>query len=158
MHLTSRLAAPAVALLLLSACAINNSRVDLIPPEFRLMQITNVGEVARHMTGGLSVGFHAEILNRSSETLTLRRIQLESMGEGAYYLPSTTRPFDLPVPPDQVAAVEMWVPANILRQTIAGANGPVTIRAKVEFDSADGMFQKIYVQQVNAGQPRPFND
>ncbi|MFN2238225.1 MAG: hypothetical protein ABR524_02430 [Thermoanaerobaculia bacterium] len=158
MHLTSRLAATAVALLLLSACATNNSKVNLIAPEFRIMQITNVGEAARHVTGGLSVGFHAEILNRSSETLTLRRIQLESMGEGAYYLPSTTRPFDLPVPPDQVAAVEMWVSANIQSATILGANGPVTIRAKVEFDSAEGMFQKIYVQQVNAGKPRPFND
>jgi hypothetical protein len=158
MHLTSRLAASAVALLLLSACATNNSKVSLIAPQFRLMQISNVGEAARHVTGGLTVGFHAEILNRSSETLTLRRIQLESMGEGAYDLPSTTRPFDLPVPPDQVAAVEIWVPANILRQTIVGANGPVTIRAKVEFDSAEGMFQKIYVQQVNAGKPRPFAD
>lgn len=158
MHLTSRLAASAVALLLLSTCATNNSKVNLIAPEFRIMQITNVGEAARHMTGGVSVGFHAEILNRSSETLTLRRIQLESMGEGAYDLPSTTRPFDVPVPPDQVAAVEMWVPANIQNTTILGANGPVTIRAKVEFDSVEGMFQKIYVQQVNAGKPRPFND
>lgn len=158
MRLTSRLVAPAVALLLLSTCATNNSRVSLIAPEFRIMQITNVGEAARHVTGGISVGYHAEILNRSSETLTLRRIQLESMGEGAYAVPASTRPFDLPVPPDQVAAVEMWVPAYIQSATIMGANGPVTIRAKVEFDSADGMFQKIYVQQVNAGKPRPFGD
>lgn len=156
MRVVSHLAAAVAVLLTLSSCATNNASVDLIPPEFRIVQITSVGEAARHVTGGVSVGYHAEILNRSSETLTLRRIQLESMGEGAYRVPASTKPFDLQLLPDQIAAVEMWVPAYIERATISGANGPVTLRAKVEFDSSVGMFQRIYVQQVNAGAPRPF--
>ncbi|HVR42901.1 MAG TPA: hypothetical protein VMS56_05590 [Thermoanaerobaculia bacterium] len=142
---------------LLGSCATNNSRVTLVEPEFRIIQVSGTAQAARHITGPLAVNYHAEILNRSSETITLRRIQVESMGEGAYNVRPTTHPFEIPILPNQIAAVEFWVPAFIQSTTIVGANGPVTLRAKVEFDSDDGMFQKIYVQQVNAGRPRPFS-
>ncbi|MGH9458504.1 MAG: hypothetical protein ACRD2J_12805 [Thermoanaerobaculia bacterium] len=142
---------PVASLALLAGCASNNATVNLLEPDFRIVQTSTTAHAARHITGGLAVEYHAEILNRSSETITLKRIHLDSMGMGAYDLEPASRPFDIPIPPNQMAAVDFWVPANIASTTIVGANGPVTLRAKVEFDSADGMFQKIYVQQVNAG-------
>lgn len=132
-------------------CATNNAKVDLLEPDFRIVQTSATAQAARHITGGIAVEYYAEILNRSAETITLKRIQVESMGYGGYDLEPSSRPFDIPIPANQLAAVRFWVPAHISQTTIVGANGPVTLRAKVEFDSADGMFQKIYVQQVNAG-------
>lgn len=150
-----RLAAFLPLLLVLAACS-SAPRARLIEPDFRIVQISKTGDAARHMTGPVSINYHAEVMNNSSEEIRLKRIQLESMGDGAYAVRPTTHPFDVPIPPNQIAAVEFWAPAVIEVATIVGANGPVTLRAKVEFESGDGMFQQIYVQQVNAGTARPF--
>lgn len=147
---------PLLALLAL-ACAGGKAPANLIEPEFRIMQKGGTAQVARHLTGPITVNYHAEVLNRSSETLTLKRIQVESMGDGAYAVRTSSHPFDVSIPPNQIAAVEFWVAAFIADATIVGANGPVTLRTRVEFDSSEGMFQKIYVSQVNAGSPRPFS-
>jgi hypothetical protein len=69
---------------------------------------------------------------------------------GAYAVESTGRPFDTKILPEEFQVVEMWVPANISSATIMGANGPVTLRATLQFDSPVGQFQEIVVQQVNA--------
>lgn len=143
--------AAAVLFLPILGCATNNARVGLIEPDFRIVQTSSAAQAARHITGGIAVEYYAEIVNNSAETITLKRIHVESMGYGGYDLEPSSRPFDIPIPANQLAAVRFWVPAHIAQASIVGANGPVTVRAKIEFDSAEGMFQKIYVQQVNAG-------
>ena len=47
--------------------------------------------------------------------------------------------------------VEFWAPASIDDPTILGANGPVTIRLTLYYETAAGTFQSIVVQQVQAG-------
>ena len=42
------------------------------------------------------------------------------------------------------------MPANIQTTSLVGANGPVTLRVTAFFDSPEGQFKQVVVQQVNA--------
>ena len=145
------------AFLLLSACASmqsdsgkGSSKVDIPKPEIQIQQLSTVPTAARHMTGGLPIQYAVAVLNHAGEPITLKQLNIVSMGYGAYDVPSTSRPFKAVIQPDQTQVVDFWVPANIQNASLVGANGPVTVRLTAVFDSPDGQFQHIVVQQVNA--------
>jgi hypothetical protein len=147
-----------VAVLFLSAaCAsmksdsgLGNAKVDIIKPEIRITQLSSVPAAARHVEGNLPIQYRLRVSNRSVEPITLKQVSVQSMGYGAYIVDLASRPFKTRIEPDQFQEVEFWVPARIDDASIIGANGPVTLRATVQFDSPVGQFQQIVVQQVNA--------
>ncbi|MGA7615898.1 MAG: hypothetical protein WBX15_12045 [Thermoanaerobaculia bacterium] len=143
------------AVLVFSACASDRMPANLAEPEFNLRQVEGQAFAARHEAGAISVKFQLDVHNRSSEPLTLDRVQLESMGYGAYTVPKTDRPFAKVIRPHQVETVDLWIPA-VAENTIEGSNGPVTLRGTAYFKSPVGNFQRIFVQQVNAGSNRAF--
>ena len=131
---------------ILAACA-STSHPE---PEILLTQLSNVADIARHITGGITVQYRLAIHNTTPDRLTLRRADFQSVGAGAYSLPAFSRPFQDSIDPGETKAVEVWGSAVIDDPTIAGANGPVTIRAVLLFDSPNGSFQSVIVQQVHA--------
>lgn len=146
-----------IAVLLAGGCAsmksdsgLGSAKVSLTRPDVQLSQLSTVPAAARHVEGGLPIQYRLRIGNRSGEPITLKSVTLQSMGSGAYDVPTTSRPFTKLIPPDQFEIVEFWVPANVSNSTIMGANGPVTLRATLRFDSPVGQFQEVVVQQVNA--------
>jgi len=148
-----------VALLLaaaLAGCASSRSesglgqaKVNLIEPEVTFTQTNLVPQVARGVTGGVPVHYEVRIANKSAEPITLTRIEVQSMGYGAYELSPQSRPFKQKIAPDHFEVVEFWAPATIEDPTLYGANGPVTLRAVAHFDSPVGQFQQVVVQQVH---------
>ena len=103
------------------------------------------------MTGGVSVQYRIAIRNPRREAIHIRRVDMQSVGMGAYTLPSFSRSFDDVLAPNETKSVDVWAAASIDDATIVGANGPVTIRAIIRFEGADGRsFQTVVVQQVNA--------
>ena len=145
------------AVLLVNGCAsmksdsgLGRANVTLTRPEVELIQVSNVPTAARHVQGALPVQYQLRVGNRSAEPITLKSVSVQSIGSGAYDVGPTSRPFSKLIPPDQTEMVEFWVPANISNSTIMGANGPVTMRATLQFDSPVGQFQEVVVQQVNA--------
>lgn len=146
-----------MAVLLVGGCAsmksdsgLGSAKVSLTRPDVQLSQLSTVPAAARHVEGGLPIHYQLRIGNRSGEAITLKSVTVQSVGSGAYDVPTTSRPFSKLIPPDQFEIVEFWVPANISNSTIMGANGPVTLRATLRFDSPVGQFQEVVVQQVNA--------
>jgi len=121
---------------------------DLIAPQILIQQISRTPIAARHVTGPLPINFRLSVLNHSPAILTLTRVRVESMGEGAYTLISNSQAFNKRIDPAQEGSVEFWVPAQAER-TILGSNGPVTIRGIAYFNSPTGKFQKVFVQQVH---------
>ena len=103
------------------------------------------------MTGGISVQYRVEIENRAKTPITVKRIDVVSLGSGAYNLRSTSVPFNEQLNPGETRPVQFWAPASIDDPTIMGANGPVTIRITLYYDTPAGTFQTIVVQQVQGG-------
>lgn len=113
-----------------------------------MRQTGGVGIAARNMTGNLPVRFEIEVRNPSREPIQLDRIQVETMGLGAYSISPQSKPFTLMIGSNRAALVEMWAPA-VASETILGVNGPVTLRLTANFSSEFGKFQRIVVTQVN---------
>lgn len=142
-----------VSVVLLASCA-SSLRTEvptqLLPPEFVIAQVGGVGGAARNMSGPLPIQFQIEVRNPSGSPITLNRIQLESIGEGAYTVRPSSKPFDSRIEAGQSTVVEMWTPA-VSSDTILGVNGPVTLRMIATFKSEFGAFQRVVVTQVNDG-------
>lgn len=143
----------AVAVFVLSlaaaACASRGSKAPVTLPEVTIVQTGGVASAARGITGPIPVRYAIRVENRANETITLKRIEASSMGAGAYTLASTSRPFNAAIPPDGYKDVEIFANAVVEQETIVGANGPVTLRLILHFDSPRGSFQDVVVQQVN---------
>ncbi len=141
---------------ILSACASSKSesglgkaKVNLVEPEVIISQVNFVPQVARDITGNVPVHYQVKVANRSAEPITLTRIEVRSVGAGAYSLSPQTHPFKQKIAPDGFEVVDFWAPAVIEDPTVYGANGPVTLRTVAHFDSAVGQFENITIQQVH---------
>jgi hypothetical protein len=146
----------AVLALSLSGCAstrsdsgLGNAKVPVVKPQIDIAQISSIPTAARHVQGGIPIHYAVRVGNRSADTITLKSVNVQSVGVGAYDVASTSRPFTRKIQPDQNETVEFWVPASISIDTIMGANGPVTLRATLYFDSPVGQFQEVVIRQVN---------
>ncbi|MGK2858662.1 MAG: hypothetical protein ACSLFQ_15785 [Thermoanaerobaculia bacterium] len=148
MRLT-RMIIPFLALAALAGCStIDNAKVDLIPPELALRQLGGPGLAGSQVTGPMSVNFRIAVYNPSGETITLKRLNFSTIGQGAYEIENASRPFENAIGPDQTIEVETWLPANS-EGSIIGNNGPVTMRVTAYFDSEVGQFRKVYTINVN---------
>ncbi|GAC1401995.1 MAG: hypothetical protein NVSMB68_16200 [Thermoanaerobaculia bacterium] len=149
--------AAVLSAVILSACASlqsdsgkGSARVNIVEPEMRIQQLSSVPAAAQHIEGGLPVRYALAVHNHAQQPITLKQVSVVSMGYGAYDVPSTSRPFKTLIQPDQIGVVDFWVSSHIQQTSLVGANGPVTLRVTAFFDSPDGQFQNIVVQQVNA--------
>jgi hypothetical protein len=144
-----------LALSLSLSCASwsDHSTVQLLAPELSIEQIgrtTYSGRDARQRpnVGAAPVNLRVLIQNRSAEPITLTRLQLESVTQGAYTVNESNNPFNVAIAPEQIGEVAFWVP-TVVEDTIAGAQGPVTLRVVAYFDSPTGQFRKIFIRTVN---------
>lgn len=133
--------------LLLAACATRKAPTGP-RPEVVISQISGVPLAARHISGGMSVRYRVAVRNTSKEPITLQRVNIESVGLGAYVV-NHSSVFDVAIAPSQVREVAFWA-ATQRSDNIVGANGPVTLRVVASFNSASGRFEDVTVQNVSA--------
>ena len=148
-----RFAALSVGMTLALGCAAaapQNKTAPANEPEIHISQLSKVSEEVRHVTGGLSVQYRVEVTNRANQPITVKRIDVVSIGEGAYALRPTSYPFDVQLKPGEGTALEFWSSVVIDNPTIVGANGPVTVRVSVQYDAPSGRLQSIVMQQIHA--------
>lgn len=132
-----------------SDSGLGQAKVQIVKPEIEIRQLSVVPIAARHSQGPLPVKYELRVANRSDETITLKRISVQSMGVGAYTVNPQSHPFDKKIVPGGYEVVQFWIPTVVDDETIIGANGPVTLRGVVHFDSTVGQFDEVFVQQVN---------
>jgi hypothetical protein len=141
----------AAAVLLLAACSMNNTAGTKVPdPEVRLDQTSTMPGAAEYVTGGIPVSFRLSVTNRASIPITLKRVQVTSVGEaGGYEVRETTIPFNLTLPPGASDAAEFTVGAISTGMNVTGTNEPVTIRVISVYDTAEGALQTVAIRQVS---------
>jgi len=137
------------AALFLAACGSIGAKAPVTEPEILVEQLSTVAPAAIRISGNISLQYRVTIHNVSDTPLTLTRVDLNSIGAGAYTLNATSRSFNLPIAPGATQSVEFWTSGTV-DPTILGADGPVTLRAVAGFDSAKGSFQSVVTQQVHA--------
>ena len=135
-------------ILLVTACA--GTATGVAEPEIKIVQASVVSPAATHVTGGVPVEYAMTVKNTSDQPITLKRVDLITQGYGAYTLQPTSKPFDVMIPPGTSQVLQIMAAADIDVASMVGANGPVTVRATVQFDSPKGAFRTVVVQQVHA--------
>jgi hypothetical protein len=142
-----RTALTLTALLILVSCA-TNSAAPGPDPDINIYQVSRVAVGTEHDTGPISTQFAVEVKNKMTEPLNLRRVAVQSIGGGSYTLPSYSQAFNETIAPGETKRVAFWAPAFVSLNTVAGANGPVTLRASLEFEAGGKKFQRVEVQNV----------
>lgn len=133
-----------------AACASqrDNTTAQLTKPQIDLVQTSGVPAVARHVQGAMNIHYAARIENRANAPITLKRLTIQSLSEGAYIVGPHSVGFNVEIAPDNYHDVEFWAPARS-GQSIVGADGPVMLRLTAEFDSPQGKFQQVSTRVVN---------
>ena len=103
--------------------------------------------MTQHVTGGIPIQFRMTVTNTADFPITMKSVDLQSLGSGGYEIAPTGLPFDVVVQPGATEGVDFWVPANA-QTSVAGANGAVALRITTTFDSPSGRFQNVSVRQV----------
>lgn len=138
----------ALLCLTLLGCASGN-KVKILEPELELVQITGPAQ-AMYPSGAIEVQYGLRITNRSSEPITLQRVQIETVGSGGPYTVRrefyfVTRTFAS----GELADVSFWVHAEATgtRYSI-DAQAPVVVRGIAYFQSPSGARRKIFVKTL----------
>jgi hypothetical protein len=140
--------------LLLLGCG-SGGKAKILEPEIQLVQITGPAE-SMYPSGRFEVQYGMRIGNRSGETITLRRVQLETIGAGGPYLvPRDQYYVTRAIDPTKFEDVTFWVHAIATGTRFSiDAQAPVTIRGTAYFDAPAGAFRKVFVvnlSQVDRG-------
>ena len=137
------------ALLILASCSLQQAGKSNLPePTIVLNQLSRVGDPTRDLTGPVSVQFQVTVTNNATQPIELRRVDLQSIGFGSYNI-SANHPFQLSIAPGATESATFWASGSIQNASMNGANGPVTLRTSLQFDSAAGAFQSTVVRSVN---------
>jgi LEA14-like dessication related protein len=139
------------ALLIAAACTSGNQlsqNVAHIPsPDITILgrtDLTNVPTVA----SGVEAHFELRILNQADVPITLRRVDLESLGGGDIAIQSRNRQYKTVIEPHTTQSVDVMTTAYINDPNGFASRSPVQIRMTVLFDSSQGSLQKVVQQQV----------
>jgi hypothetical protein len=136
------------ALLLVLGCS-TGSAPSGPEPEAAIIQLSRAPEGTQYDTGPLSMHYAVEVKNTLAEPVTLRRVAVQSIGGGSYTLPAHSQGLNETIAPGETKRVSFWAPAFVAIQTVAGANGPVTLRGTLEFEAGTRKFQKIMVENIS---------
>lgn len=134
------------------SCASSANSKDRVKLE--LEQITGASSV--QPTGRFDVQFGLQIENPTTETVTLKSVEMSQIGTGSYQIRQSgpaggpeRYSFTETIPAGQTKAVAFWVHAfqRVLPGTF-GASEPVTLRAVVYFDSPTGQFHQVVQKTI----------
>jgi hypothetical protein len=100
-----------------------------------------------YFAGPINVQYQLSITNPTNEPLTLSRLDLETIGPGAYSLRTAATPMNLKVPPNSTAnyLISVWGRA---RGGYLAADTPVTIRGTAYFQGPSGSFVRLFTENI----------
>ena len=134
-----------LALALLAGCAGSGASVN--DPIIQFVQVTSPGSLG-FAGGRTSIEFELAVTNRSPEELTLDRVELRTVGIGAYTIRDEKRPMSIRVAPGATERTRFFVLA-IARGGTRASTESVTIRGIAYFSSAGGAYQKLFAVEMS---------
>ena len=133
--------------LLLAACASStpSSGPDV---QIHLQQVSGPPDVF-YYAGPVNIQYRVSITNPTPEPLTLTRLDLQTIGPGAYSLRTEATPMNLKVPPNSSASylISVWGRA---RGGYLASTEPVTLHGTAFFrsDVSKKSFVRIFTENI----------
>lgn len=114
------------------------------------VHVEQISQSELHFGGPVNVQFDVLVTNVSNAPLTLRRIELRTVGSGAYTLRNDSTPLNLTIAPGQTASRTITA-AGWARGGNLSSEEPVTLRAIAYFDGPTGSFVRMVSQNISQG-------
>ena len=133
--------------LFLFACASSNQSSSGPGVTVQLAQVAQSSDVF-YFRGPVSIQYQVSINNPTNEELTLTRLDLQTIGPGAYSLRANGTPMNLKVAPGSTSTylISVWgySSGGYLR-----SSEPVSIRGTAYFQGATGSFLKQFNENIS---------
>lgn len=136
------------ATMLAGGCSSASNPAAAQRPEIVLDQLVGPADLG-YPGGRLDIQYQMSVINHAPTAIRLRRLDISSVGGGAYFLRREALPFDELIEPEHRATVTFWVHALQAGSFGRGSNEPVTIRGIVYFDGTAGRFQQIFMRDLS---------
>ncbi len=138
--------APLALGLLFAACA--SSEQSSGPNVAVQLEQLNVGSDIFYFRGPVNIQYRVLIANPTSQALTLTRLDLQTIGPGAYSLRSGATPMNLKVAPNATTAytISVW---GYSRGGYLASGEPVTIQGTAYFKGSSGSFVRVFNQNIS---------
>ena len=139
------------ALIIFTACAsgtgISQNAAHIPQPQITIASLTDLTNVPT-LPSGINVHYQFRIVNEAEVPITLRSINLDSLGGGGISLQSKTRQYTTVIQPHTAQSVDFLTTAYINNPNEYSSRSPIQIRAVALFDSPEGSLQKVVQEQI----------
>jgi hypothetical protein len=124
-------------------------KVGTVAPETELVQLIGP-EQLNWEDGQIEMKYALKVTNRAAESITLRQIQIQTIGiEGPYTIPQTSYFFREPVTPGGTRPIEFFAKAySEGNRYNIDAQAPVSIRIIAYFEAPQGNFRKAFITSL----------
>jgi hypothetical protein len=133
---------------LLAGCASSSPSSDAPPLDLKLVQVGTPAADMYYFSGPINVQYDLVAHNPANAEYTLKRLDIQSVGPGAYSIRTGSSPITYRIPPNTTTTIHLstWARAagGFLR-----AEEPVTVRAIAQFDGPKGTFQKVWTETLS---------
>lgn len=111
-----------------------------------LAQLTTASDVF-YMRGPVSIQYQLAVSNPTSQPLTLTKLDLQTLGPGAYSLRANGTPMNLTIAPNATSnyTISVWGYSN---GGYVASTEPVTLRATAYFKGPSGSFLRIVNENI----------
>ncbi len=136
----------AVTLVLLSGCA-SSSQSSGPNLTLHLTPVNSPADIF-YFAGPINVQYQLSVTNPTSEPLTLSRLELRTIGPGAYSIRTQASPMNLKIPPNATATytISVW---GYARGGYLAAEEPVSLQGTAFFQgSSSRSFVRIFNETI----------
>ena len=101
-----------------------------------------------YFRGPVNIQYRVLVTNPTNQPLTLTRLDLQTIGSGAYALRTNSTPMNLQVAPNATTAytISVW---GYSRGGYLASSEPVTIRGTAYFKGTSGSFIRLFNQNIS---------
>ena len=124
-------------------------KVGTVAPETELVQLIGP-EQLNWEDGQIEMKYALRVTNRAAEPITLRQIQIQTIGiEGPYTIPQSSYFFREPVTPGVTRPIEFFAKAySEGNRYNIDAQAPVSIRIIAYFEAPKGNFRQAFITSL----------
>ena len=134
----------AVTVLVFALACASSTDTSSVAVDLKIVQLPDAG-FAVEDKGAFSVAFQMTVRNRSTETITLRQVEMKTVRDSSYTLRNTPAVLNEKIEAGQEAVVvfTMWKYLGERRSTVRGT---IWVSGTAYFDTTKGSYKKEFTQ------------
>ena len=101
-----------------------------------------------YFSGPINVQYQLSVANPTNQPIKLRKLELQTIGSGAYAIRNTSSPMNVTIPPNSTSTftISVW---GYSRGGSMRSTEPVTIRGIGYFDASSGPFIRMFTENIS---------